>query len=149
MTLHLCLQIAYHEKLVMPIEYSGSLENTIGRHHHFVTMTVVLTPNSIQKRFSAAAFKGEEINDCFNNPGSWQVKAVNSGIKTALSYGRSHHNSYTLLPLRPPYSCWFVVVGLLFSVKFTGQITFTALLTTLHRMQQNLARMILIKYRRS
>lgn len=95
MNLQLCLQIAYHEKLVMPIEYSGSLENTIGRHHHFVTMTVVLTPNSNQKRFRAAVFKGEEINDCFNNPGAWQVKAVNSGIKTALSYGSLHRNNYT------------------------------------------------------
>ena len=84
-------QIAYHEKLSEPLEYTDTLENKIGKYHNSVTMTVLLRPEPTQVHFKHAKFIGEEIDERFTNPMSWHVKAVNSGIKSTLRYG----NTYT------------------------------------------------------
>lgn len=83
----LYFQIAYHEKLTAPVEYTGTLENKIGKTQNSVTMTVLLKPDPDQVVFKHATFRGEEVDDRFTNPISWYAKAVNSGIKTALRYG--------------------------------------------------------------
>lgn len=51
-------------------------------------MTVILKPEPQQTIFKQAKFIGEEIEEQFTNPLSWQVKAVNSGIRASLRYGK-------------------------------------------------------------
>lgn len=51
-------------------------------------MTVVLEPDPHQPVFKHAKFCGEEVDERFNDPALWHSRAVNSGIRAAVRYGK-------------------------------------------------------------